>query len=487
MGLSKSEIWKKTEELKSIISEAISTIKKNLDCIRAGKGSIPECKNEIDEAWEKLDNAVGDTRDLIIDSDNYFLAVEINDKVSLILKEYWIEANKGAFEVHEAAQNTLIKLNNIRKWMRGNAPKPSAKQFINVLGAMTRNCLMYLESKYDLRYTKNRNVITTLSEYMQRQIDVVWPVRIACGFDEGIITLANLNLIMEEIETNIVKFGLSEELKIYVVKLLEPFRIVSDQKAIFENENYEKQRATIDKEKAILGTPENGLRFLLSMTDKYARKLYAALIQRGFDLGQFQKEVGINLETKWTWVDIAPYVGGKERAQHFMEQQETQAVSPSTEVSKKEKTPVKKVVDREKMAVLFEPAFFNLDFRPKDSVINDDNKKLFNAFCDRLDLLLSNNDNNSMLPKPFKKYLSQIVYMIYCNKFTKDVYHNNGGKTGHFPKLLELFFEAIAQTAPSDNHPGKYDEPDERIVDVFGDILQWNIQKNPIETKKARI
>ena len=28
MGLSKSEIWKKTEELKSIISEAISTIKK---------------------------------------------------------------------------------------------------------------------------------------------------------------------------------------------------------------------------------------------------------------------------------------------------------------------------------------------------------------------------------------------------------------------------------------------------------------------------
>lgn len=479
MGLSKSEIWKKTEELKSIISEAISTIKKNLACIRTGKGNIPECKNEIDEAWVKLDNAVGDTRDLIIDSDNYFLAVEINDKVSLIWKEYWIETDKGTFEIHEAAQNTLEKLNGIRKWMMGNAPKPSAKQFINVLGAMTRKCLMYLESKYDLRYSKNRNVITTLSEYMQRQIDVVWPVRIACGFDEGIITLANLNVIMEEIETNIVKFGLSEELKIYVVKLLEPFRIVSDKKAIFEHEDFEKQRTTIDEEMAVLGTPENSLRFLLFMVDKYAKKLYAALIQRGFDLDQFQKEVGINLETKWTWVDIAPYVGGKERAQHFMEQQETPAVSPSTEVSKKEKTHVKAVVDREKMAILFEKAFFNMDFRPKDSVINDDNKKLFSAFCDRLDLLLSNNDKTNKLLKPIKKNLGSIAFMVYCSPFTIRDYRMIDGEKSHFPALINIFFEIIGLPTPKHTRSGYYKKPNNEIANYFGEILKWSDRKNP--------
>lgn len=208
---------------------------------------------------------------------------------------------------------------------------PSAKEFLTVFNALSRDCLMYIENKYDLGYKENKNVITVLSPYMQHKVFEVLPSQIASRYNEGIITLANLSRVIEEIETNIDNCKTPPELERYVVELLEPFRAMSDNRTIFQHENFEKQRAKIEEEMAKLGTPENCLNDLLYIMTKYANKLYAVLIQRGFDLGKFQDDVEVYLKKNWTWFDIAPYVGGKLRAQRFMGHEETPTVTEPEE------------------------------------------------------------------------------------------------------------------------------------------------------------
>lgn len=225
---------------------------------------------------------------------------------------------------------------NFMTYLRGRLqelkPKPvcnpSAKEFLAVFNALSRDCLMYIEHKYELGYKKNKNTITVLSPTMQHKIFDVLPGQIASGFDEGIITLANLNKVIEEIETNIDNCKTQPKLERYVVGLLEPFRAISGYWSIFQHENFEKQRAKIEEEMAKLGTPENCLNDLLYIMTKYANKLYAVLIQRGFDLSKFQEDVEVYLKKNWTWFDIAPYVGGKKRAQRFIEQLDSPAVNP---------------------------------------------------------------------------------------------------------------------------------------------------------------
>ena len=206
---------------------------------------------------------------------------------------------------------------------------PSAKEFLAVFNALSRDCLMYIENKYDLGYKENPNSKTVLSPDMQHKIFEVLPGQIASGFDEGVITLANLNKVIEEIETNIDNCKTQPKLERYVVGLLEPFRAISGYWSIFQHENFEKQRAKIEEEMAKLGTPENCLNDLLYIMTKYANKLYAVLIQRGFDLAKFQDDVEVYLKKNWTWLDIAPYVGGKKRAQRFIEQLDTPPETPS--------------------------------------------------------------------------------------------------------------------------------------------------------------
>lgn len=208
---------------------------------------------------------------------------------------------------------------------------PSAKEFLSAFSALSRDCLMYIENKYDLGYKENPNTIPVLSPNMQHKIFDVLPGQIASRLNEGVITLANLNMVIEEIETNIDNCKTQPELERYVVELLEPFRAISDNRTIFQHENFEKQRAKIEEEMAKLGTPENCLNDLLYIMTKYANKLYAVLIQRDFDLGKFQDEVEIYLKRKWTWSDIAPYVGGKIRAQRLMDHEGTPSVNEPEE------------------------------------------------------------------------------------------------------------------------------------------------------------
>lgn len=300
----------------------------------------------VTEKLEDLCSELVPLKPYIIDNDLHALATEIDTLVAPIM-----DMNCNSLQ-HALTDNLVYKAQDIVKdlqdWIseyeeehpvQPNRPvnNPTAKDFLTLFNALSRDCLMYIENKYDLGYKENPNVKTVLSPYMQHQIHEVIPNRITSGFNEGILTLANLNKVIEEIESNLDNCESLEVLERYVVKLLEPFRAVSDKMTMFQNENFEKQRAQIEEEMKKLGTPENCLIDLLFIMTKYANKLYAALIQRGFDLRRFQDEVEIYLKKEWTWFDIAPYVGGRKRAQHFMEHQKLPKKKHKSKAIKMEK------------------------------------------------------------------------------------------------------------------------------------------------------
>ena len=483
------------EYSKKELEELIDMAEVNLNYLKDtgdGKGLIEKIDEEIPHLFDEvqlmsdmlikvriewLSQRLSTIKDCIFATDDIEMAKETYNLVSPVWKKYVaLDDFHKPYSAKEHEKNITATLDSIKRKIdryyrtHPEQKKPTAHDFLAVLGGLTRDCLTYIEYKYDLRYKENPNTITVLSPNMQHKIFDVLPGQIASGFNEGVITLANLNKVIEEIETNIDNCKTRPELERYVVKLLEPFRTISNSLTIFQHESFEKQRAKIEEGMAKLGTPENCLIDLLFIMTKYANKLYAVLIQRDFDLGKFQDEVEIYLKREWTWIDIAPYVGGKIRAQRFMGQQETPIAHPSTIGREEKKTSTTPTVDREKMKNLFNESFLNLEYRPQDSVINDDKKTLFIEFCNRIDIILSSNDKKSKN----KKNLGSIVYMIYRSKFTKPKYRKIEGKKGGFSILIKTFFDIVSLPTPKYTHPTYYNNPSKEIISYFGEILKWN-------------
>ena len=67
------------------------------------------------------------------------------------------------------------------------------------------------------------------------------------------------------------------------------------------------------------GTIEYYLQALLLNMENYSNRLYAVLIQRGIDLKDIQEKAGIYLKGNWVADDIAPYIGGLELAQYYID------------------------------------------------------------------------------------------------------------------------------------------------------------------------
>lgn len=65
-------------------------------------------------------------------------------------------------------------------------------------------------------------------------------------------------------------------------------------------------------------TIEYYLKALLLNMENYSNRLYAVLIQRGIDLKDIQDMAGIYLKSNWVADDIAPYIGGVELAQYYI-------------------------------------------------------------------------------------------------------------------------------------------------------------------------
>ena len=153
-----------------------------------------------------------------------------------------------------------------------------------------------------------------------------------------------------------------------------------------------------------------------------------------------------------------------------MGQPEMPTANPSTNDRGEENTSTTPTVDREKMKNLFNDSFLNLEYRPQDSVINDDKKTLFIEFCNRIDTIMSSNDK-----KPRNnKNLGSIAYMIYRSKFTKPKYRKIEGKKGGFSILIKTFFDIVSLPTPKYTHPTYYNNPSKEIISYFGEILKWN-------------
>jgi len=344
------------EYSKKELEELIDMAEVNLNYLKDtgdGKGLIEKIDEEIPLSFDEvqfmsdmlikvriewLSQRLSTIKDCIFATDDIEMAKETYNLVSPVWKKYVaLDDFHKPYSAKEHEKNITATLDSIKRKIdryyrtHPEQKKPTAHDFLAVLGGLTRDCLTYIEYKYDLRYKENPNTITVLSPYMQHKVFEVLPSQIASRYNEGIITLANLSRVIEEIETNIDNCKTPPELERYVVELLEPFRAMSDNRTIFQHENFEKQRAKIEEEMAKLGTPENCLNDLLYIMTKYANKLYAVLIQRGFDLGKFQDDVEVYLKKNWTWFDIAPYVGGKLRAQRFMGHEETPTVTEPEE------------------------------------------------------------------------------------------------------------------------------------------------------------
>ncbi len=65
-------------------------------------------------------------------------------------------------------------------------------------------------------------------------------------------------------------------------------------------------------------TIEYYLQALLLNMENYSNRLYVVLIQRGINLKDIQEKAGIYLKSNWVANDIAPYIGGVELAQYYI-------------------------------------------------------------------------------------------------------------------------------------------------------------------------
>lgn len=320
----------------------------------------------------------------------------------------------------------------------------SAKVFFNVFNGLSRDCLTYIECKYDLGYKENNNVKKVLSPDMQHFVFEALPSRIILGFNENKSILANMTDLMEEIEYNIGKCNTHEELEIYVVKLLEPFRVLSEHTAtIFQHKDFKKRRKGIVGEMMKLGTVENCLHDLYGVMNRFANRLYAILIQRNFDLSSFQDDLEIYIKDGWTASDIAPFVGGMKRANHFVE------IHASTNIKQnrvgnnnvEKRQPPKKVcpsVNRKSLE-----KHFNAKFKGAGN-----NQNYFEELVSDIQELHTQKD---------------------CSSVAKLIYESSGfiKSFSTFASWCRTFYELIGVVVPDKYNFSKYSEPTEALKHKF--------------------
>ncbi len=81
-------------------------------------------------------------------------------------------------------------------------------------------------------------------------------------------------------------------------------------------------------------TIEYYLKAMLLNMENYSNRLYAVLIQRGIDLKDIQEKAGIYLKSNWIANDIAPYIGGLELAQYYIDSIKHDEQQPTNEQPK---------------------------------------------------------------------------------------------------------------------------------------------------------
>lgn len=106
------------------------------------------------------------------------------------------------------------------------------------------------------------------------------------------------------------------------------------------------------------GTIKYYLRSMLLGMNTYSNRLYAVLIKRGIELKDIQEKAGIYLKSNWVADDIAPYIGGVELAQYYIDEAERKkqqaAVTTATPVEQTDKNHFNAPCTKKQLTTIFQ-------------------------------------------------------------------------------------------------------------------------------------
>lgn len=309
MKYTKSEL----REAKNRIENILYKLSDKLPYVRTKDGWNWMYHKLVGDNLEELNQVLAPLKTHIIDNDDYSFAVEMNDKVTPVWKDYCKRANRGEFdirqepypvdmdiedgfltnerEVHSEAFPVQATIRDLRAWIKEQEPSqtsPLLEAFFKVFEAVARDCILSIGFKYRTRTEKPK-----LSD------------KIVQEFEAYRNTKPDKETFKREIVNQLSKCKSSSEVDQYVCSLLLPFKEICEVLRPSTPNNESKLfikllcTSAINHEKEKQGTVEYCLRCMLNDMNDYAILLYNVLIQYSIDLNEYQQNTGVYLRKEW--------------------------------------------------------------------------------------------------------------------------------------------------------------------------------------------
>ena len=291
MEYTKSEI----REAKKRIDKELATIKNNVQYIHTDIGLDLMWWSVVGNALKTLHNELAPLKKHIIDTDNYSLAIEINDKITPVWNEYCTRTNKGDFETHKEAYPVQTIINDLREWIKeqeATQTKPTTEAFFKTFEALAHDCILNIGFKYRTRTEKPKLPVTIVQEFETYQN-----------------TKPDKETLRQEIESHLSRCKTPSEAEQYICSLLLPFKEIC--KVLRPMEQTEESRlfvellctSMINHHKEEAGTIEYCLRSMLNDMNDYSMRLYGILEKNCLDLNEYQQKTGVYLRREWNPAD----------------------------------------------------------------------------------------------------------------------------------------------------------------------------------------
>lgn len=287
MEYTKSQILKITEEQKPIIFKALETIDDNVAYISTDEGYNIKCQLYVDGALGKLSKALETLCDLIIDTDDYVLGVEIFEKLMPVWRKYCTGATRGMFRIHEAAYQVQGIINYFQKWVKEKEPKSSVNDSLVAFEELAHECIAFIGLKHGTRKVRPK------------------PQKLILKQRDSYRNMAAVSELTYEIRRHIESCKTPSETDQYICSLLLPFKELCEvlRPPIPTKESQKFIRllctGTSYHGKDDPDSIERVLRGLLNDMNKFAKGLYDVLIQNGLDLNEYQQKTGVYLRREW--------------------------------------------------------------------------------------------------------------------------------------------------------------------------------------------
>ena len=311
MKYTKSEL----REAKNRIDDILYKLNDKLPYVRTKDGWNWMYHKLVGDNLEELNQVLAPLKTHIIDNDDYSLAVEMNDKVTPVWKEYCKRANRGEFdvrqdpypddvkiedgfltnerEIHSEAIPVQVTISDLRAWIKEQEPNPNqlnptADTFFDAFRSIAHDCIVFIGFKYRTRKEKPQD----------KPGDIV-------GRLESYKKTVAISKLMKEIQSHIDSCQSTSETESYISSLLLPFKelcevlrppIMNEETRLFIDLLC---YSAINHEKEKPGTIEYCLRSLMNDMDKYSFELYNVLIQNSIDLNEYQQKTGVYFRREW--------------------------------------------------------------------------------------------------------------------------------------------------------------------------------------------